>query len=115
MIERHQDPGGAEAALERMVAPEGVLQNVESVGSGRQTLHGADVTSIDLHGEREAGTRDHSVHRHRTGTADTMFASDVSARGADLLTQKIRQQHAGFGFAVDEHAVQLESEPVPLV
>ena len=72
--------------LQRVVALEGVLQNAEPVGSGRETLHGADITSVDLHRERKTGAGDHSVDGHSTGSADAMLASDVSACGADLLT-----------------------------
>jgi hypothetical protein len=115
MIERHQDPGAAETALQRVVTPESVLQNAQSIGSGRETLHRADIASVDLHCEREAGAGHHPVHGHGAGTADTVLASDVSAGRADLLTQKIRQQHAWLSLAVDGCPVQLEADPVPLV
>jgi hypothetical protein len=98
-----------------MMALESVLQDAEPIGSGRETFHGADVASIDLHRERQAGARDRSVHGNGAGSTDTVLASDVRTRHADLVTQKIRQQHAWFGFAMDHRAVQLEPDPVPLV
>jgi hypothetical protein len=115
MIERHQNPRGTEAALQRVMALESLLQNAEPIGSGRQTFHRADVAAVDLHREREASTGDHSVHGHGAGPANAVLASDMRAGGADLVTQKIRQQHAGFRFAADDCAVQVEPDLVSLV
>src|SRR3979490_947561 len=56
MIERHHNPRGAEAALQRGMAFESPLKNAEPIGSGRQTFHRADVAAVDLHRKRKAGT-----------------------------------------------------------
>src|SRR6185436_20269906 len=41
-VERHQDAGGAEAALQRVMAAERFLQHREAAGFGREALYGAD-------------------------------------------------------------------------
>ena len=84
------------------MALESVLQDAEPIGRGRETFHGADIAAVDLHRERQAGACDQSVHGDGAGSADAVLASDMGTSRADLVTQKIRQQHAGFGFAMDE-------------
>src|SRR5262249_23224213 len=54
-VERHQDPGGAEAALQGVMTPECLLKNREAAGLRRKPFDGADRRAIRLHGERQAG------------------------------------------------------------
>ena len=56
-IQRHQDPGGTEATLQRVIAFERRLQNTETARRRREAFHRPDFTAIDLHRERETGTR----------------------------------------------------------
>ena len=56
-VQRHQDPGGAKAALQRMISLECRLQNAEPIRCWREAFHGPDLAAVDLHREREAGAR----------------------------------------------------------
>ena len=87
-------PGGAEAALQRMVATEGRLQDREPVRRGRQSLDGANIATLGLHRERQAGARRHAVDGDRAGAADPVLAADMRARRADLMAQRVGEQHA---------------------
>jgi len=54
-VERHQNAGGAKAALQRVVPPERRLQNAEAVRRGRKTFDRSHHAAVDLHRERKAG------------------------------------------------------------
>src|SRR5450756_2994271 len=61
-IERHQDAGGAEAALQRVMSAECLLQHGETARFGRERLDRADGRAIGLYGERKAGACRHTVN-----------------------------------------------------
>ena len=79
MIERHQDAGGAEAALQRVMAPERLLQHRQAARRRREAFDGADVRAVRLHRERQAGARRHAVDLDRAGAADAVLAADMGA------------------------------------
>jgi hypothetical protein len=114
-IERHQNAGGAKAALERVIALECRLQNPETVCRWRKAFNRSHVAAIYLHREREAGSRRITVNIDGARAADPVLASDMGAGHADLMAQKIRQQHAGLGFAGTWLAVEIEANGVPPV
>src|SRR5215210_4883381 len=73
IVERHQDSRGAKAALQRVVAPERLLQDGQTPRLGRQSLHGADAAAVYLHGKRQAGARHHTVDVDGASAADAML------------------------------------------
>src|ERR1700730_10058949 len=48
MIERNKDAGGAQAALQGVMAAERLLQNREAIGRRRQTLKRANFANLHL-------------------------------------------------------------------
>ena len=113
-VERHQDAGGAEAALQRVVALERRLQDAEAAGRWREAFHRPDLAAVDLHGEREAGARRLAVDDDRAGAADAVLAADMGAGCADLVAQEIGQQQPRFGLARARAAVQREANGMSL-
>ena len=90
MVERHQDAGRAEAALQGMIAFQRRLQNAETVRRGRQSFHGAKLAAFDLRGQRQAGARRHAVNCDGAGAAHAMLAADMGAGGADLVREVLQ-------------------------
>jgi hypothetical protein len=93
---RHQEAGGAIAALEGEMREEGLLQGAE-VRRAAQAFDGHDPLAVQLDGR--GGTGDHGqqralgarLHRHRAGPADTDAAAEFRARQAEILLQPVEQ------------------------
>jgi hypothetical protein len=96
-IQRHQNARRTKPALQRVVTAEGRLQDRQPVRRRRETFDGTELAAFYLDGERQACACQHAVDGNRTCAAHAMFASDVSPRRADFVTQKISQQHAWLG------------------
>ena len=114
-VERHQDAGGAKAALQRVVAAEGFLQDRQPARLRRQPFDGADTGAVGLHRQRQAGARRNPVDLDRAGAADTVLAADMGAGHRQLLAQEVGQQHARLGLGLDGAAVELEADAVARV
>src|SRR6202035_5968333 len=112
-VERHQDPGCAKAALQRVISLEGRLQNAETVRRRRQAFHGSDLTTVDLHREREAGARRLAVDADGAGAAHAVFAADMRPGRADLMPQEVGQQQPRLRLAGARFAVQGEADGMP--
>ena len=93
-VERHEDAGRAESALQRVAGPEGLLQRVQARAIARQSLDGVHPGAVGLHGEDQAGARGLAVDEHRAGPAGAVLAAQVRAREAEVLAQQIREEHA---------------------
>src|ERR1700722_3468717 len=109
-IQRHQDAGGAKAALQRVIALERRLQNAEARGRRRKPLYGPDIAALDLHGKRQAGARRRAVDADGAGAANTMLAADMGAGHSELMSQEIGQQQPRLRLATAWLAVQREAE-----
>src|ERR1700730_5697263 len=107
MIERNKDAGGAEAALQGVMAEECLLQNREAILRRRQTLDGANFATFDLRREREAGAREPSVDLDGASTAHPVLAADMRAGQAQHVAQEIGEQHAGLRLGLHRMAVDL--------
>ena len=96
MRRRQQDAGGAEAALQRVMPGEGLLQHIEGAGIG-QALDGGDVRALHL--DRVAGAAAHRPARHQdgAGSADAVLAADMDAKDLQLVAQEVGEQHARLG------------------
>ena len=106
--QRHQDAGGAVAALQREIALEGLLQQGQfSVGSC-QPFHSLDLAALGLHRQRQTGAHRLAIDAHGAGTAHSMLAADVGTGGAQLMPDKVRQQHARLGPAADLTTIQFQ-------
>ena len=89
-----QDPGRAEAALERVVLPEGLLQRVELAVAREPPRRSRTVGAVDLRGEQEARAHGDAVQAHRAGAADAVLAADVRPGQPDRVAQEVGQQRA---------------------
>src|SRR5665213_272565 len=112
-VERHQDAGGAEAALQRVMALERRLQDAEAAGRRREAFHGPDLAAVNLHGKREAGACRLAVDEDGAGAAHPVFAADMRAGRADLMAQEIGQQQPRLRLARAWAAVQREADRMP--
>src|SRR5271170_2402559 len=105
-IQRHQNAGRAEAALQRMIALERRLQNAEAARRRREAFHGPDIATVDLHGERQAGARRRAVDADGAGAANAVLAADMGAGHSELMPQEIGQQQPRLDLAGAWLAVQ---------
>ena len=90
---RHQDAGGAEAALHGVMPPEGLLEDAELALSD-ETFDRAHRRAVALDRELRAAAYGPSVDHHGAGAAHAVLAADVRAVQAQFVTQEIREQPA---------------------
>ena len=88
-----------------MCLPKAVLQGVQIVRAGVQTLDGRHLPAIRLHGEEQAGADGFTVEEYGAGAADAVLAADVRARQAQVVAQEIAQQQARLDFALIRAAI----------
>ncbi len=92
---------------------ERLLQIAERLRGG-EPFDGIDAPSVGLYREHQARTRRDAIDMHGARTAHAMFAADVRARRAELMTQKIGQQLAGFAMAAALAAIERQRDGVLL-
>src|SRR5437764_2671128 len=109
--ERHQDTRRAEAALQRVIVLERLLQRVERAVRTGKRFHRRDPPSFRLHRKREAGTGGDAVDEHRAAAAHAVLAAHVGAGRTEHVAQKIAQQHARLHLAPYLAAVERERQP----
>ena len=78
VVGAEQEAGRAEAALQRVVAAERLLQRVQ-LPRPAQALDRQHLGSIELAGEQQAGSCRLAVDQHRAHAADAVLAADVRA------------------------------------
>jgi hypothetical protein len=78
VVGAEQEAGRAEAALQRVVAAERLLQRVQ-LPRPTQALHGQYLGSVELTGEQQAGPGRLAVDQHRAHAADAVLAAEVRA------------------------------------
>ena len=110
---RHQDAGGAEAALQRVMAFEGCLQVAQlRTRAMVQAFDGVDAAAVGLHRQLHAGALGDAVDAYGAGAADAVLTADVGAGGAQLMAQEVRQQHARFGRRAARHAIERDGHRI---
>src|SRR5436189_1402190 len=91
--ERHEDAGGAEAALQRVRLAESRLQRVELVRAARrEALDGRQLSAVRLHREHQAGAHRLAVEQHGAGAAHAVLAADVGAGEPQVLAEEVAQE-----------------------
>ena len=113
--ERHEDAGGAEPALQRVIVLERLLQRVELAAAVGERFHGGHRPALGLHRKRQARAHRSAVDQHRAAAADAVLAADMGAGGAEDLAEEIAQQHARLGLAGKLAAVERQRDPGALV
>ena len=89
----HQLAGDAEAALDRTVLDEGLLQRVQLALAG-QALDGEHVLARRLEGGQRAGEHRRAVQQDGADAALGLVAADLGAGQAEALAQHIGQHLA---------------------
>ena len=90
VVAAHEDAGGAEAALQGVVALEGLLQVGHRSVRIAQAFDGVDAAGVDLQRQRQAGAAGHAVDLHGAGTAHAVLAAHVCAGRAQAFAQEVR-------------------------
>src|SRR5262249_39448008 len=103
----HDQPGRAEAALDRARRHEGLLNRVQ-LAVRRQALDRHDLVSIRLRGEHETRADELPVEKHGARAALTQLAGVLRAGQAEPLAQGVQQAfarpHVGLApLAVHDH------------
>src|SRR5262249_51942291 len=106
--QRHEDPGGAEAALHAVVAHELLLQRVEGLGTGGQALDGVDAGAVGLDGQEKAAAHRLAVDEHGARAAHALLAAHVGAGEAEPVAEEVDQRGAGLHRGPAELAVHGE-------
>lgn len=95
----HQYAGCAETTLRAVRFPESFLDDMQVFGISK-AFDCLNLVSICLDSKHQTGADGLPIEQDCTGTADTMFTSDVSAGQAEVMTQEIAQQDARLYFAL---------------
>ena len=114
-IERHQDAGGAEAALQGVMATERLLQHRQTALLRRQAFDRTQSATIGLHGQRQAGARWRTIDLDGARAADTVLAAYMGAGHAEGMAQEIAEQQPRRGVTLDRTAVEREAHAVSLI
>ena len=118
MIGGHDEPWGAEAALDGAVVHERLLY-VGQLTVGAETLHGDDLPPHRGGRQHQAGAHRRSVGEHRARSAFALVTGVLGARQAEALPQHVEQALAqpGVGHlavgAVDVQRVVQRGLPGP--
>ena len=96
---RHYHAGRAEAALEPVLGPEGLLQRMEVAGPS-QSLDRRDRAAVGLRRQHRAGLDRRAVDLHGAAAALARIAPDLGARQPRDFSDKVHQQHAGTDVAL---------------
>src|SRR5262249_59252025 len=89
ILERHKNPRGAEAALQRMMTAECLLEHGKFAELGGESFDSAQTCAFDLHGERETSARRHPIDLHGAGAAHAVLAPNVGAGHAEDMPHEV--------------------------
>ena len=109
--EGHEDPRGAEAALQGMRVAKRFLDGVKGL-FGAEGFHGAYVGAVGLDGEHETRPRSLPVHQYGAGAAHAMLAPHVGAGETELVTEEVAEKETRLDGALDLFAVDRERDRV---
>ena len=109
ILRGEQHAGRTEAALERVLDREGLLQ-VTRLAGGRHPLDGLDATAVTLYGEHEAAAHDGSVHAHRARAAYPVLATHVRAGQLELVAEEVHQALPWLDATADRCAIDGEQD-----
>ena len=101
---RHDEAGRADAALERGVFEERLLNGVQLAALGH-ALDGVDLLALGFDAENEAGGYDSTVELDGAGAAVAVVATLFGAGQADHVAQHFQQALAGLAQEVRVLAV----------
>src|SRR5262245_7908901 len=103
-VDRHEEAGGAEAALERVVLPERLLNRVERFSAG-EPFDRRHLRPVSLSGEEQARADRLAVEHHRARATDAVLAAEMGAGEAEVLPQEVGERPPRFDLALARLAV----------
>ena len=92
--QRHQDPRGAETALQAVIVLECLLQGAQRLAVEREPFDRFHAGAMGLYGQHQTASYRAPVHQHRARPAHAVLAAEVRAGQAETGTQAIREGHA---------------------
>src|SRR5581483_11632166 len=95
-----EDPRRAEAALQRVMTTEHLLQRPPLEAFDRH-----DLAALRLHSEGQARADAPTVEEDGAGAADAVLAADVRAGQPELVAEEVGEQRAGLAVAAPRYAV----------
>jgi hypothetical protein len=87
--------GGAETTLESVMVGKCLLQWVERAVACCQPFDSNYLMSVGLHRQHQAGSCRSAVDKNGAGSANSMFASEMSAGQTKLMAQEICKRSSG--------------------
>src|SRR5438309_8095903 len=102
---RHDEAGGAVAALQAVLIPESLLDRMQRAVRTRQPFDGLDLATIGLNREHGAGFHRLAVDVHRAGAALAGVAPDVGACQPDDIAEIVHQEKSCFDLVLMAAAV----------
>src|ERR1700682_1160186 len=94
----HHHPGGAEAALQGVLADETLLDRVEDAVA-LEVLDRADVSTARHGCEHRAALDRLTVHPHDAGAAVGGVATPMRARQAEVIADEVHEEQTGLDVA----------------
>src|SRR5206468_13045840 len=113
VVDRHQDPRRAVAALEREVLVKRRLDGVE-LAIAREPLDGPHLGAVELHREEEARAHRFALEQHRARAAHPVLAAEVRPGQLEVLAEEVGQALAGLHEPLRGLAVDGEPHHAPL-
>src|SRR6266550_5365564 len=105
----HYHPRRAEAALETVLVPEGLLERLEGRPVGHP-LDRPDLGAVRLDGEHRARLGALAVHVDRAGTAVARVAADVRTGEQEHIAQEVDEEQPGLDVGFADLAVDGEAD-----
>src|SRR5215470_2898353 len=93
LLRGEQHAGRAEAALQRVAAPEVLLQVGNLAGIGH-AFDGLDPRAVVLNREGETAAHHDAIDTHGAGAAEAVLPAYMAAGQAERLPQEIDKRHA---------------------
>src|SRR5262249_33642210 len=84
--DRHEEPRGAEPALEAVAGLKRLLDGAQGAVIVCQVLDGPECLSVHLHSPRQATACRASVDVNGAGAADAVLATDMGAGEPEVMT-----------------------------
>ena len=106
---RDHEARRAEAALQRVLLDEGLLQRAHLLRRA-EALDGRDLVPLGVGREHQAGLHRLAVEQHRAAAAAAAVAHLLGARQVEVVAQRVEQRDARLDGELPDRAVHLEAQ-----
>ena len=107
IVRRQHHARRAEAALQSVFFPEGVLQSMQHA-IGRESLDRRHRRAIGLYRKAGARLNRHAIQEHRARSALTRVAANLGAGQSDGVAKEVNEQQPGFDLTLNGAAVHAD-------